>query len=62
MMDPPYNGPKMEARRSSGSTFVEAPCDFEVDDLDEEARVYGTRWAKVQELLAKIERLESSSD
>ena len=48
MMDPLYNGPKMEARRSSGSTFVEAPRELELDDLDEEARVYGSRWVEVE--------------
>ena len=48
MMDPPHTGPKMEARRSSGSTFVEAPRELELDDLDEEARVYGSRWVEVE--------------
>jgi len=45
MMDPSYNGPKMEARRSSGSSVVEAPREI---DADKEARVYGSRWEEVE--------------
>jgi len=45
MMDPPYNGPKMEARRSSDSSVVEVPREL---DLDKGARVYGSRWVRVE--------------
>ncbi len=48
MMDPPYTGPKLEARRRSASTLVEAPRELELDELDEEARVYGSRWVEVE--------------
>lgn len=46
MVEPPYTDPKMEARRSSGSYVVETPR--EIDELDEEARVYGSRWVEVE--------------
>lgn len=45
MMDPPYTGPKMEARRTSATTVVTVPRDL---DLDKEARVYGSRWTRVE--------------
>ncbi len=39
MMDPPYIGSEMEARKSSGSTVVEVPRELELEDQGEEARV-----------------------
>lgn len=44
MTDPPYTGPGMEARRTSPSSIVEVPREVEVD---EKARVYGSRWLSV---------------
>ncbi len=48
MVDRPYTGPKMEARKSPGSYVVEVPRELEPEDLDEEARVYGSRWVEVE--------------
>lgn len=45
MMDPPYTGPRMEARSGSGSSFAPVPRKLE---LDKEARVYGSRWVRVE--------------
>ncbi|MCP3998856.1 MAG: hypothetical protein GY722_27860, partial [bacterium] len=47
MMDPPYTGPEMEARESSGGSVVEVPRELEPEDLDQDARVYGSRWVEV---------------
>ncbi len=49
MMDPPYTGSKMEARKSSDSTVVEVPRELELEDQGEEARVYGSRWVEVED-------------
>ncbi len=38
----------MEARKSPGSHVVEVPRELEPEDLDEEARVYGSRWVEVE--------------
>ncbi len=44
MMDgPPYTGPKMEARRASGSAVAEVPR-----ELDEDGFGYGSRWVEVE--------------
>jgi len=46
MMDPPCNGPKLEVRKSPGSTLVEMPRELK---LDEQGRVYGSRWVEVRD-------------
>lgn len=47
MTDRPYTGPKMEARSSPGRYVPQVLRELEVEDLDEEARVYGSRWIEV---------------
>ncbi len=48
MMDPPYAGAKMETLERSGSYVAPVPRELELEDLDEEARVYGSRWVEVE--------------
>ncbi len=48
MADSPYTGPKMEARASPGRYVAEVPRELELEDLDREARVYGSRWVEVE--------------
>ncbi len=48
MMDPPYIGAKMEARRESSGRYVaDVPREIDLDTVDEKARVYGTRRLEV---------------
>ena len=46
-MDPPETGPTMEARGIEESHVVELPREPD-PDLDEESRVYGSRWVEVE--------------
>ena len=49
MADPPYTGPKIEARASLGRYVADVPRELQVEDFDKEARVYGSRWVKVED-------------
>ncbi len=49
MTDPPYTGPRIEARDSLDSYVVGVPRKPELDELgEEEATVYGSRWVEVE--------------
>lgn len=45
-MDPPYSGPKVEARQGSSGSYVRTPREIEVDP---KAQIYGSRWVVVEE-------------
>ncbi len=55
MMDPPYTGPKLEARESSGSALVRVPREPELADPAEEGRVYGSRWVEIEAADGRID-------
>ncbi len=49
MPDPPYTGPKIEARDSRGSYLVGVPRPPQLDHPgEEEDRVYGSRWVEIE--------------
>ena len=48
MTDLPYTGAKIEARASPGRYVAEVPGELEIEDLDDEVRVYRSRWIEVE--------------
>ncbi len=57
MTDPPYTGPKMEARRSLDGYATGAPHEPELDDVGEgESAVYGSHYPGPQVRSPQIPR------